>query len=288
MPFQWNVQPYDLIDEMRAEYTQVILAGTNKMLNQLAPEVEQWMKDNAPWQDRSHNARDSLRARVLSDETEAATYASGLAKARAEDAKKLKKLNAERRGAAGSQTITVGRGDDARTTQTLGSLRTGGAAAKIALKRVPSHLSSVVAYKAGYKPEKVLIGQIKLSYGGDRNQVPYAVWLEVANQGRYAIIARAIDYWGGIFIQRLRQVARLKQFRDIISFGDIETPEQAFSDFVRREELWGEPYTPHDSQRRKMNVKRRARERRIRLEKEMTGTFKRKTRSDKGTIRKGR
>lgn len=45
------------------------------------------------------------------------------------------------------------------------------------------------------------IGTITLSHG-----VPYGIWLEVANQGRFAIIARAIDVFGPKFMQDLQQM----------------------------------------------------------------------------------
>jgi len=39
----------------------------------------------------------------------------------------------------------------------------------------------------------------------------YPIWLEIANQGRYAIIAPAIDYWGPIYFKRLQRLMRLGQ-----------------------------------------------------------------------------
>lgn len=289
MPFQWNVQPYQRLSELREEYTQVMIAGTNRMLNQLAPEIEAWMKKEARWQDRTHAARDSLQARVVAYNNEDAEYRSGLRDAARQDASLLRQLNeGRRRGITyGTTTYTSKRTGETITTIDKNSAnRTPSQSALIPLKRLPSKLSAVSAFKANQLPNKVLIGEIRLGYGDNPRAVPHAIWLEIANQGRYAIISRATEYWGSKLHGRLRQVAKLKQFEGLITFGDEVSAAETFSRYAAKEARL-EGYTPHDPVRRKMKVARRRRERQIRRERERTGgTYTRKIRSDRGSRRK--
>lgn len=39
--------------------------------------------------------------------------------------------------------------------------------------------------------------------------VPYGIWLEIANQGRFAIIAPAIDHWAPIIMQDIQRLINL-------------------------------------------------------------------------------
>lgn len=48
------------------------------------------------------------------------------------------------------------------------------------------------------------IGTIVLSHG-----VPYGLWLEIAHQGNYAIIAPAIDYWAPIVMRDIQRMMNL-------------------------------------------------------------------------------
>jgi hypothetical protein len=47
------------------------------------------------------------------------------------------------------------------------------------------------------------IGTIVLSHGDD---IPYAIWLEIANGGRFAIIAQAIDVFGAKLMDDLQKM----------------------------------------------------------------------------------
>lgn len=87
------------------------------LVDKYAPQIESWMKANAPWTDRTANARQALRA----------------------DTEKLMRQSYE---------IVLGHG------------------------------------------------------------VEYGKWLELANQGRYAIIAPAIDHWTPIILAELRSLLK--------------------------------------------------------------------------------
>lgn len=51
-----------------------------------------------------------------------------------------------------------------------------------------------------------VLAELVFSHGDD---VPYAVWLEIANGGRYAIIAPAIDYWGPKLMNDIQRIVNL-------------------------------------------------------------------------------
>ena len=65
MGFVWTVPPEqaftDLYDQLAARLRQQAIAACYK----LAPQIENWLKDNAPWTDRTGNARQALYAEVI-------------------------------------------------------------------------------------------------------------------------------------------------------------------------------------------------------------------------------
>jgi hypothetical protein len=114
---QWTVTPERAFGDLTQAYIAAIRRGVRAIAQRRAPEIEAWMKAQAPWTDRSSNARQTLSAEV-------------------ED---------------------------------------------IALDMVAI-----------------------LMQGG----VEYFVFLELANGGRYAIIAPAIDQWGPIIWQDVQAMLR--------------------------------------------------------------------------------
>lgn len=276
MSFQWNVQPYALLSEMRAQYTQVLMSGTSRMINQLAPEIESWMKQNAPWQDRTGAARGSLQARVVQETgmVENPEYQRELEIATQKDIEELAKINLQRRKA-----ITWG--------------------GRQPLSNIPKEQSHVSAFQAAFShlemiaAKPALIGSIRLGYGDDsvnlkKQGIAYVLWLEVANQGRYGIISRALAYWGAKLHSRLRQVVHLVQFEEVgLTLGDVVTPEQQFQQHIAKMERFGRAgsYKPFDPAVRKRYTARKKRARQLNREETRTGTRTRKTRSDKGRRR---
>lgn len=120
MPFKWDVAPNQAFPALVDAYTKTIFLSGRRVADSRAKEGEQWMKDNAPWQDRTGDARAGLHVDVLES---------------------------------------------------------------------PGVLAELV-----------------FAHGED---VPYAVWLEIANGGRYAIIAPAIDYWGPILMRDIQRIVNL-------------------------------------------------------------------------------
>ena len=55
--FQWKVPPEQAFPQMYDAYAGNILRTVYSAAQATAPEAENWMKDNAPWTDRTGNAR---------------------------------------------------------------------------------------------------------------------------------------------------------------------------------------------------------------------------------------
>ena len=62
MPFEWIVSPTQAFPAGVQRYTDAINAAVFELAQYYAPEIENWMRDMAPWQDRSSNARQGLFA----------------------------------------------------------------------------------------------------------------------------------------------------------------------------------------------------------------------------------
>jgi hypothetical protein len=65
---RWDNPPDKAWGELADAYQAAIQAGVKAIALRWAPEIENWMKGNAPWTDRTANARQKLNAAV---ETEA-------------------------------------------------------------------------------------------------------------------------------------------------------------------------------------------------------------------------
>lgn len=76
MTFTWQVEPEDAFVELVQRYDEAIHEGVLQIANLYAPEVASWMKQNASWQDRTGNARQSLDSEVI-ELTEAIVLAFG-------------------------------------------------------------------------------------------------------------------------------------------------------------------------------------------------------------------
>ena len=120
MPFKWIVDPRDVLPQAYQSYTQALFTTGRRVAARRAADAERWMKDNAPWQDRTGNARRGLHVEVYQQ---------------------------------------------------------------------PQYIARLV-----------------FAHGAD---IPYAIWLELAHQGRYAIIAPAIDYWGPILMRDVQGLINL-------------------------------------------------------------------------------
>ena len=64
MSFQWDRAPTDVWPEMTDAYVRTIREAVRALADRYAPEIEAYMKVNAPWTDRTGNARQTLYAEV--------------------------------------------------------------------------------------------------------------------------------------------------------------------------------------------------------------------------------
>ena len=67
MGIVWQVTPDQAFTELVDAYENEIHDAIKQIADRYAPDIEAWMKSNAPWTDRTSNARQSLKAEVLED-----------------------------------------------------------------------------------------------------------------------------------------------------------------------------------------------------------------------------
>lgn len=65
MSFQWTVSPTQAFVPMTQAYIARIHIGLYRLAQSYAPRIEAWMKANAPWEDRTGNARQTLWSDVF-------------------------------------------------------------------------------------------------------------------------------------------------------------------------------------------------------------------------------
>ena len=61
---RWTVPPQTAWPALAANYRQAIERGVHAIAQRWAPEIENYMKSNAPWTDRTGNARGALYSKV--------------------------------------------------------------------------------------------------------------------------------------------------------------------------------------------------------------------------------
>lgn len=171
---------------LRSFYTQALFTAAKGTADKTAAEMEKWMKDNAPWRDRpamfipsqmggwikkpAANARKHLRAYAQwSAQQDWKVYQAAVRDAKKENAKYLKDVNKQR---------------------AKGNL--------IPLARLPDEYSVFIP-----KPASTVKGPTItiLAEHGRRADVPYAVWLEIANGGRFSILGPAIEKFAPKFMR---------------------------------------------------------------------------------------
>lgn len=64
MPFEWVTTPVDAVTAGMSEYERALYQAIYTICLRRKPEIENWMKANAPWTDRTGNARQTLHVDV--------------------------------------------------------------------------------------------------------------------------------------------------------------------------------------------------------------------------------
>lgn len=255
MPFRWNVQPYRFLTELRDQYTQAVTTATRGKSEQMAKEAKQWMKDNAPWRDRSEeerayliskgrlaanapHAREGLNVFVVSSTNQInPAFADLMAQAKNQDAMTLDEINAvslRKREAARSREILMKEQGDVAGAR---ALRRATKKQKQYKKqsRVPAGRSAVRALER--KKQGFYSPLVDVKFTHDRD-LKYTIWLEVANQGRFSIIDRALEYWRPKFMTEIKRIANLNQYRDsLLSAPAVPDQEAEFQRHVAAQTL---------------------------------------------------
>lgn len=65
MSFQWQTPPDEAFGDLTEAYVAAIHQAIFTLAQRYAPEIEAWMKANAPWTDRTGNARQTLWSDVF-------------------------------------------------------------------------------------------------------------------------------------------------------------------------------------------------------------------------------
>lgn len=64
MGFIWQVSPETALPDVAEQQANAITLAVRRLAQRYAPEIETWMKRNAPWTDRTGNARQTLHSEV--------------------------------------------------------------------------------------------------------------------------------------------------------------------------------------------------------------------------------
>lgn len=67
MGFKWDVPPDEALVDLTKAYSKAVNDAVYKIALRYAPEIEAWMKSNAPWKDRTGNARQTLNSEAAQD-----------------------------------------------------------------------------------------------------------------------------------------------------------------------------------------------------------------------------
>lgn len=188
MPIVWDVEPYRTLTEMRENYTRALYLAGRNVARKIADEAEAWMKENAPWQDRPRKkrkrwenpgARAGLRVwvgdepRTRKGRREAQLYRESLD---LRDEQSLQMIN----------ELRLSRGQQPRKT-------------------LPGQFSAVRAEKLKARNLPPIV-RLEFTH---RQDLRYAIWLEVGMGGRFSIIAPAIDRYGPKLMRDLQSIANL-------------------------------------------------------------------------------
>lgn len=276
--YQWAVQAYRTIGELRDNYTNFSLVVSRNAMDEIASEATAWMRANAPWRDRpddikakqapsqyekTHHARQELEAVAVDNPENAkalSEFQAGLGAAKKIDTARLKAENERLR----RQHIENLRAQEeeyfakhGRSLDTISHSRTKEQASYQKLKSLPPSQSVAFAYQQNNRPNIIPIGSLVLRYKNPKD-LTYAIWLEVGMGGRYSIIAPAIAYWYPKTVGKVKQMLNLVQYRHL-SIASQEAsmlerlafPESSFASYAARETAAeGVPYQPYGTEKR--------------------------------------
>ncbi len=284
MPFTWQVQPYRWLYELREQYTTSVMLASRTKAYDYARQAEAWMKEKAPWQDRTMGeriaarakskakalskgktrgariympgARAGLRVRVQNTAEEEG-FKQGMAAAIKEDKNILRQINAERlaqRNAFAAYHRT--RLDEEIITRKFYEKELAKLDTRYKkLQSVPKGKSAQVRFLRQNKSGRLPVVYLKFSHHPD---VGYGIWLEIANNGRFAIIAPAVNYWGNKFMNEVNSLLNLKQYQGLVFLEKPVTPEESFAAHAaKRSGEMGRPYEPWSLQKRSERARRR-------------------------------
>lgn len=264
--FEWNVQPYRWLYQMRNQYTQMVVLAGRKKAYQQAREAQEWMKRNAPWTDRTEEqrerqnapyppgARAGLRVNVVGEDGVLQAFNEGMKKMQKLDDKTFRSAVAAREKAVKPYAERLEKAfklkQITKETRVEGYRRINERYPEV--RRPSGRNTAAATFEREWKSEHLPIVEIRFSH---HPSVTYAIWLEVARGGRYGIISRAMDVWGKKFLNEFKRIANLKQYRERLAFGPEISPQQQYDAIAAEESRKKgrpyEPFTPEKKARRR-------------------------------------
>lgn len=287
--FSWDVQPFQFMKDLKENYTQTVMQATQARSQTIAEEATRWMRQNASWQDtdvtrgREPNketiypagtARKGLRAYVMRFQEDTTSETAARVEAVKKDQLRLDELQKEareRREPLQAQRTRARLGTKERKEgdKVLLPYAPPNPVEERRLSkrlkqrqyrkptRVPKGQSAVKAFEKGEAGRRIPLVEVKFTHNTD---LPYVIWLEIAKQGRYAIISRAIAQFRGVLFREISQIAKLKQYRDKFQMPKYQSNAETFKEHVDYyEEATGRDYEPWSPTRQRRRTKATAR-----------------------------
>lgn len=256
MAVTWNVQPYRWLYELRREYTRSTIVLNRKDAKGMVDQIDEWMFTNAPWEDQTGDARHGLFVKLKGAESEAKKFQrersqqNRMQEAIKHDFELLNKINRIRTEYNVERRLEAEAAGKRRPADRFQPL-----------KRVPSGYSQVSEVRKQIRQEeRDLTPIVTIEIGHDKD-LRYAIWLEIANGGRFSIIKPTMDYWGHKLFERVKRNARLLNSR--LTLAEEVEPADLFKEYVARQnearekagrkayEPWDPTLNPKERKRRR-------------------------------------
>lgn len=264
MPLTWDVQPYRYLNELRNAYALSIFSATRKHAGKYARDIEKWMKQNAPWQDRTVEERINAYLSRAGKRMEHFSGSTGpvpphyMRGARA-GLKAVIVISKQEQDITAQYRVAMSRAPALKDYWMKNTNADREARGLRRYKRMPKSKDFAAAARRELRSKRPPLLKIQINHEEDLH---YAIWLEIAHGGRYNIIKRTLEHWLPKIMADIRGFANLKQYRNREGIiPHVPTEQESFNRFVADEErVSGKKYTPWSQEVKEKRETRRRRE----------------------------
>lgn len=302
--YKWQVQPYRWLAELRANYLHAVCTASKYDAYREAEAATIWMKENAPWKDKTGTARKSLEAWVEEGKQQAEAEgiaAKDLQEAQRKDRELLQYLNEtaaanliENETAKIERLLARGKISEEEASEMRFNIRDAKPITYLKVSAEDSYVTALFA-KQNQPQRKTFLFQVHFHYNLNPKIYRYILWLEIANGGRYSIIGPAYNYWSRRFIGKLKSLSNLKPLQGQFTTPElplaVTSPSEAFAQYVpqatkgRKFAGTKSPYSPFDLGIKEERAYRK-RYRHEKAEEARTGVKRKRTSRNKQNRRK--